>query len=137
MGEARQIFRIVAIADPQALPRVVGLFAQRSLVPASIRAQRNGQLIHIDLTLDGIDPATAAILTAKLGEGMLIANVSCHSVVVTDPAAVTAAPTTAAPRSSGAEGEWRTRRDSNPWPLPSEGVLACLRQPTPEQVFLA
>ncbi|WP_257787766.1 zinc ribbon domain-containing protein [Sphingopyxis sp. QXT-31] len=35
------------------------------------------------------------------------------------------------------EREWCTRRDSNPWPLPSEGVLACLRQPTPEQVFLA
>lgn len=71
-------FRIVALADPQALPRVVGIFAQRSLIPAHMACDRRGDTLHIEARLDGLDPAMAAIIAAKLDEAVLVASVACH-----------------------------------------------------------
>lgn len=73
----RRRFRIVAVPDPQTLPRILGLFAQRSLVPATMSAQRHGDLLHIETALDGLDAPTAAIITAKLSESVLVASALC------------------------------------------------------------
>ncbi len=72
------IFRIVALADPQALPRIVGLFAQRSLIPAHISCDRRGDMLHIEARLDGLDPAMTAIIAAKLDEAVLVAGATWH-----------------------------------------------------------
>jgi acetolactate synthase regulatory subunit len=73
----RQRFRIVAVPDPQTLPRILGLFAQRSLVPATMSAQQHGDLLHIETALDDLDAPTAAIIAAKLCESVLVASAIC------------------------------------------------------------
>ena len=72
------IFRIEALPDPQALPRIAGIFARRSLVPAYMSCDRRGDRLHIEAQLDGLPPATAAVIAAKLGEAVLVASATCH-----------------------------------------------------------
>ncbi|WP_137751412.1 hypothetical protein [Sphingopyxis sp. L1A2A] len=73
----RRRFRITACPDPQTLPRIIGVFAQRSLVPAMMSAQRHGDMLHIEAHLDDLDPAIADIIAAKLGEAVLVASAIC------------------------------------------------------------
>ena len=70
-------FRIVAVPDPQTLPRIAGIFAQRSLIPSMVSAQLRGGLFNIEVALDDLDAQTAAIITAKLRESVLIASAVC------------------------------------------------------------
>ncbi|MBN8846271.1 MAG: hypothetical protein J0H88_23790 [Sphingomonadales bacterium] len=65
-------FDIVALADPQTLPRVLGCFAQRWLVPDRVVARREGDAVHIRLELAEIDEGTAAIVLAKLCEAVMV-----------------------------------------------------------------
>lgn len=73
----RHCFRIIAFPDPQALPRVIGIFAQRSLIPATMASRLLGDMLHVEAALDDLDAPTAAIITAKLCEGVLIATARC------------------------------------------------------------
>lgn len=73
----RHCFRIVAVPDPQTLPRIMGIFAQRTLLPTMLSSQLRGGMLHIETALDDLDAPTAAIIAAKLGEGVLIASVVC------------------------------------------------------------
>ena len=71
-------FRIVAVPDPQTLPRIAGIFAQRSLIPSMMSAQLRGGLIHIETALDDLDAQTAVIIAAKLRESVLVASAVCE-----------------------------------------------------------
>lgn len=73
----RHCFRIVAVPDPQTLPRIMGIFAQRTLVPAMLSSQLHGGMLHIETALDDLDAPTAAIVTAKLCEAVLVTSVCC------------------------------------------------------------
>jgi hypothetical protein len=75
----RRRFRIVAYPDPQTLPRIMGVFAQRSLIPATLAAQLRDGMFHVEAGLDDLDPQAAAIVTAKLCEGVLVASVHCDT----------------------------------------------------------
>ena len=86
----RQRFRIVAAADPQTLPRIMGVFSQRALIPATMSAELRGDLVHIDTALDDLDALTAAIVIEKLRASVLVASAVC------DPADQTAAAVVAA-----------------------------------------
>lgn len=68
-------FRIEAIADPQSLPRVAGLFAQRSITPASLSARLDGDTMHLEATVADLDHRQAAIIAAKLGEAVAVVAV--------------------------------------------------------------
>ena len=70
----RHIFRILAAPDPQALPRVCGMLAQRALTPERLSARHRDGALRIALTLD-LDPAMAGIIAAKLGEAVLVTQV--------------------------------------------------------------
>jgi hypothetical protein len=72
------LFRVVAFPDPQTLPRIVGIFAQRSLVPTFMASDRRGDMLHVEARLDDLDPAMAAIIAAKLGEAVLVVSAMCH-----------------------------------------------------------
>lgn len=76
-----RLFRIAALPDPQTLPRIVGIFAQRSLVPTHISCDRRGDMLHIEARLDDLDPAVAAIIAAKLGEAVLVLSATGHPAV--------------------------------------------------------
>jgi len=75
----RQHFRIVAVPDPQTLPRIMGIFAQRTLVPTTLSSQLRGGMLHIETALDDLDAPTAAIIAAKLCESVLVAAAVCES----------------------------------------------------------
>lgn len=93
----RHAFRIVAIADPQALPRIAGIFAQRSLVPIRMSADCRDGSLHVEAVLDDLGPATAAVVAAKLAEAVLVASARCDRVKKSrDPKPKTAPPALAA-----------------------------------------
>ncbi len=79
----RRHFRIVAARDPQTLPRIMGVFAQRTLVPTTLSSRRRGGMLHIDAALDDLDAATAAIIAAKLCESVLVASAVCDAANTT------------------------------------------------------
>jgi len=88
----RQRFRIVAAYDPQALPRILGVFAQRTLVPAALSSQRRGGMLHVEAALDDLDAPTAAIIAAKLSESVLVASAVCDAVDAATSARCTSTP---------------------------------------------
>lgn len=61
-------FGVEAAVDPQSLPRVVGLFAQRSLTPASLAMRVADGRMWIDIAVQGLAPDRASIIAAKLRE---------------------------------------------------------------------
>ncbi|ABF53684.1 hypothetical protein [Sphingopyxis alaskensis] len=65
-------FEIDATPDPQALPRVANVFAQRALVPAAITMNLLPTHIAIEVVVAGLDGAQAAVIAAKLGEGVAV-----------------------------------------------------------------
>lgn len=60
-------FSIVALPEPGTLPRLVGAFAQRSLVPERWHGvhTQDGEL-HLDVQVNGLTPEIADLLAAKL-----------------------------------------------------------------------
>jgi hypothetical protein len=75
----KHLFRILAIPDPQALPRVLGVLAQRSLMPDRLSARHVDGRLRIALALD-LDAATARIIAAKLLEAFLVVEVVCQGI---------------------------------------------------------
>jgi acetolactate synthase regulatory subunit len=67
---------IRADADPQALPRVLGLFSQRWLVPAEVVARLEGDMLHIECHVPALTGAAVAIVAAKLQEMVLVHEVA-------------------------------------------------------------
>ncbi len=68
-------FRIDAIPDPQSLPRITGFFAQRAMIPAMLRMRILRQHMRVEVTIDGLDAAQAAVIAAKLGEMFAVIEV--------------------------------------------------------------
>ena len=92
-----RLFRIVAYPDPQTLPRIIGVFAQRSLIPATLAARLCDGMVQIEVGFDDLDPATAAIVTAKLHEAVLVASARCDVMEdAEDGCGAAATPTAAA-----------------------------------------
>jgi len=60
------LFRIDAILDPHSLPRVVGLFAQRAIMPSAMQMHVADGMMRIQVTVDGLAAGQAAIIAAKL-----------------------------------------------------------------------
>ncbi|MBL9068093.1 MAG: hypothetical protein JNN10_17560 [Sphingopyxis sp.] len=92
----KQPFRIVAYPDPQTLPRIMGVFAQRSLIPVTLAAQLRDGMLHVEVGFDDLDPATAAIVTAKLCEAVLVASARCDAPENADEGREEVTPTTVA-----------------------------------------
>ena len=60
------IFSVRAAAEPQAMPRLLELFALRSLVPDRWQAERKGAELQIDIEVPDLDPAQAQHLAARM-----------------------------------------------------------------------
>ncbi len=70
----------------------MGIFAQRTLVPTMLSSQLGTGMLHIETALDDLDAPTAAIITAKLCESVLVASAVCDSADATTSARGAAAP---------------------------------------------
>lgn len=69
-------FAVEAADDPQSLPRVIGYFAQRWIVPTGLTmALRDGGMV-IDVAIDALDEQSASIIAAKLLENVLVGRVT-------------------------------------------------------------
>ena len=73
-------FQVIAEADPQVLLRVLGLFAQRSIVPSDVAMTTNGVRMHIKLQQIGLSQSSAAIISEKLRSIPLVETVELHLV---------------------------------------------------------
>lgn len=88
--------------DPQALLRVVGLFAQRSLVPETLTAERTDDGLRVTAAVAGIDARGADILVARLREAVLVIDAARHEAAAhRPPVNIAISP---APRSCAAAG---------------------------------
>jgi len=65
-------FRIDAILDPHSLPRVTGFFAQRAIMPSAMQMQVERGRMCIEVTVEGLGDAQAAIIAAKLHEAVTV-----------------------------------------------------------------
>jgi acetolactate synthase regulatory subunit len=59
-------FRVMAEADPQVFLRVLGLFAQRCIMPSEVAMTTQGLQMQIDLRQTGLTQNVAAIISEKL-----------------------------------------------------------------------
>lgn len=50
-------FAVQAAAEPGVMPRVLGLFAKRNLLPTRCHGAVAGETLQIDLQVPGLDPA--------------------------------------------------------------------------------
>ena len=57
----------------------MGVFAQRTLVPATLSARRQRGVLHIDAAFDDLDAPTAAIVAAKLAASVLVESAVCDA----------------------------------------------------------
>lgn len=72
-------YHIRVAAEPQSLLRVLGLFAQRWLVPHHVEAQNVGDSLQIRVAVD-TDVATADLIAKKLSEAVIVLEVQlCRS----------------------------------------------------------
>lgn len=77
---------ITAIAEPGIAPRVLNLFAQRGLIVDRLELARDGDTHRIRIHQPGLDPATAAIIAAKLDTIIGVASVAWRTEHAADEA---------------------------------------------------
>ncbi|WP_155986397.1 hypothetical protein [Novosphingobium resinovorum] len=72
-------FRVLASAEPQALPRLIGLIAQIGLTPTSLCAKATGDLITITIDQSGLNEQQAAVIAEKMRSLVLVLDVQLSS----------------------------------------------------------
>ena len=75
MSESVWQFDVEAAVDPQSLLRVLGYFAQRSVVPDALEMRVGDDRMTISLTATDLPEAHALIIAAKLEQIMLVETV--------------------------------------------------------------
>jgi len=68
-------FRIDAMLDPQALPRVVDMFAQRAIMPSAMTMAVLGDRMRIEIAVPGLGAAEAGIVAAKLAQTFVVIDI--------------------------------------------------------------
>ena len=77
-----QRFDILVQNDPQSLLRVVGLFAQRAMIPETLAVARTGDGLRVAIEIAGLDADAADILVARLREGVMVIDASRHGAAL-------------------------------------------------------
>jgi len=68
-------YRIEGPLDPGLVPRLVGLFAQRGLVPLAMEARRREAGLEMRLWQDGIGAAQALLIEQAVRANILVTSV--------------------------------------------------------------
>ena len=80
MNDQRWRFEIKALTDPQSLARIIGYFAQRSIVPLEVTMRRVADVLYIAIVADDLEAVHAHIIAAKLAELFVVSHVELHGV---------------------------------------------------------
>lgn len=83
MSDGAWRFEVEAMIDPQSLLRVLGYFAQRSVVPNALQMRVGDDKMTISLTVFDIAEAHALVVAAKLEQIVLVQSVRLDEL---DPA---------------------------------------------------
>lgn len=75
MSEGDWQFEVEALVDPQSLLRVLGYFAQRSVVPDALHMRVEGGRMTISLAASDLPEAHARIIASKLEQIVLVESV--------------------------------------------------------------
>ncbi len=73
-------YQLVAEAEPDSLCRVLNLFAMQYLIPQALNVMRDDDLLHVDLSVDGLSWHRAEVICNK------IRNLICVLSVELQPA---------------------------------------------------
>lgn len=68
-------FHIDVAAEPQSFLRVMGLFAQRAIIPVAAEMRVDGDRMRIAVDARDLPPAQAALIAAKLREAVAVTGV--------------------------------------------------------------
>ncbi|MDK2757308.1 MULTISPECIES: hypothetical protein [Blastomonas] len=77
-------FELEAMIDPQSLLRVLGYFAQRSVVPDALQMRVGDDKMTISLTVSDLARAHALIVAAKLEQIVLVQSVRLDELEQTE-----------------------------------------------------
>ena len=80
-------YAVTAHADPGIALRVLNQFALRGLIVDHLELTREGEMQAFRITQSGLDPATAAIIAAKLDMIVGVTTVTCCAGSSADAAA--------------------------------------------------
>lgn len=71
--------RVVAEADPGALPRVLAHFQNLNVLPRRVNAEfATTGLLHVELDVTGISESRLSVITAKIGQVPCVLNAYWH-----------------------------------------------------------
>lgn len=73
-------FEVEAMVDPQSLLRVLGYFAQRSVVPDAMEMRVGDGQMTISLTAPDLPEAHARIIASKLEQIVLVESVRLDAI---------------------------------------------------------
>ena len=68
-------FAVRAAADPGVLPRLLEAFAKRGLVPSHVHSRTVGELMTVDLQVDGLDRGQAEVVAEQLRANVMVERV--------------------------------------------------------------
>lgn len=69
-------FDIEAGLDPQSLPRILNLFAQRWLMPRHVSMRQEGERLLVAIEMSDLDRDAAELIAAKLRDMVLVTGVA-------------------------------------------------------------
>ncbi len=75
LSQADYRFTLRAAADPATLSRVLDQLALRCLVPDRVQTARRGAELHLELVVNGLEPAVANRLAARFETMVLVKSV--------------------------------------------------------------
>ena len=73
--EKLAVFRVMASADAQVLPRLLNLFAQRDILPSELRASVTGDRLHVSFWVGGLEAAHADLIAEKMRQNVSVTHV--------------------------------------------------------------
>lgn len=72
-------YRVEAMAEAQALPRILEHFAVRDTLPSQVIAEADGEVLRLTIRHGGLEPGLAKLIAEKIRTG-----VSVHKVELFD-----------------------------------------------------
>lgn len=73
------VLAVRAECDVESLPRIVGLLAQRGIVPTQLNCRRGARSLFVDIEIDGVDEPTLERLVAKIQAILVVERASLVS----------------------------------------------------------
>ena len=73
--EKPAVFRVMASADAQVLPRLLNLFAQRDILPTELRALVTGDRLQVSFRVGGLEAAHADLIAEKMRQNVSVTHV--------------------------------------------------------------